>query len=114
MKAELGFDYLTPATTSSAKERNCSYGSPDGIAAVHFIILAAPADFNPIKVGMSAGGQKVNDISGVGDQAFSSALSVAGGKDQNTIGARKGTFAVIVTSRASLDKEKAFVAKILG
>lgn len=114
MKAGLGFDYLTPATTSSAKERNCSYGSPDGIAAVHFIILAGLADFEPLKVGMSAGGQKVDDISGLGDQAFSSVLSLPGGKAQSTIGARKGTFAVIVTSRASLDKEKALVAQLLG
>src|SRR6185436_2063154 len=75
MQAELGIAYQTPATTAKAKERNCSYGSTDGIAAVHFITLASAGDFTPIKIGLSAGGQKQEDLSGVGDQAFTSVLT---------------------------------------
>lgn len=114
MKAELGITYQTPATTSTAKERNCNYFSGEGIAGVHFQILAVASDFNAVKIGMSAGGWTVSDISGLGDQAFSSVLAVSGGSSQNTVGARVGTFVVILTSRASLDKEQAFVAKLLA
>ncbi len=113
MKAELGITYQAPATTATAKERNCNYFSGEGIAGVHFQIIPSAADFNAIKVGMSVGGRTVADISGLGDEAFSSVLAAAGG-NQNTVGARKGTFVVILTSRASLDKEQAFVAKLLG
>src|SRR5262245_51820658 len=46
MKAELGINYQAPATTSTAKERNCNYFSGEGIAGVHFQILPSAADFN--------------------------------------------------------------------
>lgn len=115
MKAELGFDYGNLISNGQTKEHNCNYVAPGvGIASIHFEKMAAVEEFNAVKIGLSAGGRRVTDIRGLGDQAFSSVLTSAAGNDTNTIGARKGTFLILMTSRASLDKEQAFIAKLLG
>jgi hypothetical protein len=115
MKAELGFDYSNLISSGKTKEHNCNYVAPDvGIASIHFEKMAAVEEFNAVKIGYGAGGRKVTDISGLGDQAFSSVLTSAAGNDTSTVAARKGTFLILMTSRASLDKEKAFMAKLLG
>jgi hypothetical protein len=116
MKSELGIAYSEPIGNATAKERNCLYTSTDGTlgnATVHFQIMAGASDFAGVKVGYGAGGRTTADVSGLGDAAFSSVLT-AGGFDTNTMATHKGLLQILVTSRASLDKEKAFIAKLLG
>jgi hypothetical protein len=48
-----------------------------------------------------------------GDEAFSSVLS-AGPSPKNTVAARKGLLLILVSSYATIDKEKAFIATLLG
>ncbi|GIH07095.1 hypothetical protein Rhe02_51620 [Rhizocola hellebori] len=115
VKAELGFDYGNLVVSGKTKDRTCNYVAPEvGLASIHFEKMPTTAEFNAVKSGHSVGGRKVTDLSGLGDQAFSSVLTTAAGIDTNTIGARKGTLLLVITSRASLDKEKAFAAKLLG
>ena len=116
MKSELAITYSEPSTNGTAKQRNCAYISADGqggTAIVHFEILAAPSDFAAIKTGYGIGGRTTADVSGLGDQAFSSVLS-ANAMQPNTMAALKGKLHVLVTSKASLDQEKALIAKLLG
>jgi hypothetical protein len=116
MNNELGIAYTEPISNGTAKQRNCAYTSADGqsgTAMVHFEILAAPSDFAAVKIGYGAGGRTTTDVSGLGDQAFSSVFS-ANSMQPNTVAALKGKLHVLVTSRASLDQEKALVAKLLG
>jgi hypothetical protein len=115
ISSALKITYIDPITTGGAKERNCSYASGSvetGNASLHFEILAAPTDFAAIKIGYSAG-RTVTDISGLGEEAFSSVLS-AGAAPTNTVAARKGTLAIVLMSYASVDNEKAFIATLLG
>lgn len=116
MKSGLGITFSEPTVAGNGtKQRNCGYASTDGsgIASVQFQIITNAADFAATKAGFNVGGRTTADVSGLGDQAFSSVLA-AGGIDTNTTAAIKGSLQVFVTSRASLDQEKAFVATLLG
>jgi hypothetical protein len=50
---------------------------------------------------------------GLGDEAFSSVLS-AGPSPKNTVAVRKGLLLILVSSFATIDKEKALLATPLG
>jgi hypothetical protein len=115
ISAALGITFGDLVQNNTAKERDCSYGASSvetGAATLSFQVLAAPSDFAAVKIGYSAG-RTVADVSGLGDEAFSSVLS-AGPSPKNTVAARKGLLFVLVSSYATLDKEKAYIASTLG
>jgi hypothetical protein len=115
ISAALGITYGDLVQTNSAKERNCNCAPScveTGLAALSFQILPGAGDFAGVKAGYS-GGRAVANIEGLGDEAFSSVLN-AGPSPMNTVAARKGLLIVLVSSFATVDKEKAFIAPLLG
>ena len=111
ISAALGITYGDLVQSSTAKEHNCNYAPSSvetGLASLSFQLMAGATDFVGVKAGFSAG-RTVADIQGLGDEAFSSVLS-AGPSAKNTIAAHKGVLLVVLSSFATLDKEKAFVA----
>ena len=115
ISSTLGITYGDLIQNNTAKERNCNYAPSSvetGLAAVSFQIMAGAGDFAGVKAGFSAG-RTVTSISGLGDEAFSSALN-AGPSPKNTVAARKGVLLILVSSFATVDKEKALVASLLA
>ena len=55
----------------------------------------------------------VTPIDGLGDEAFSSELSAAPSA-KNTVAVRKGLLLILVSSFATIDKEKAYLATLLA
>ena len=115
ISAALGITYGDLVQTNGTKERNCNYAPSSvetGLAALSFQIMAGAGDFVGVKAGYSSG-RTVANIEGLGDEAFSSVLS-AGPSPKNTVAARKGLLLILVSSYATIDKEKAFIATLLG
>jgi hypothetical protein len=115
IKTELGLDVKEATIEGNAPVRVCQFapGGTTGSAIVRFQGKEDAQQFATAKQIFKDSGQPVTDVTGLGDEAYSSTL----GSSKiviNTIVARKGSLEVLITSQASLEQEKAFAAKLLG
>ncbi len=92
----------------------CTYKDGKGHSVIVRIQSDQTADgFATSKAGFSDNGMSTANLSGLGDEAYSSTLkSVVG--TQVTVVARKGSREVLVTARASLAQEKGLVSTLLA
>ena len=115
IKSELGLDVKEATVQNNGVVRVCQFSpaGSTGSAIVRFQGQDTAAKFATAKEIFKNSGQTPTDVTGLGDEAYSSSLS-GGSITINTIVARKGSLEVLVTSQASLDQEKAFASKLLG
>jgi hypothetical protein len=103
-----------PNKTVSGIVTVCTYVSAkSGTVLVRFQTKEDAAGFAVGRQGFESSGQKTTDVSGLGDQAFSSTLG-GGTIAVTTVVARKGEVEVLVTSRAPVDKETALITTIFA
>jgi hypothetical protein len=116
INAALGLGVNEPTVNGTGAVRVCMYTpapGKSGNAIVRFQGKNDAAQFAAAKAIFKNSGQPMADMSGVGDEAYSSTLS-AGNVVNNTIVARKGSLEILVTSHASLDQEKVFINGLFG
>lgn len=93
----------------------CAYpqAGVDSQVIIRYEVDSDSESFAITKKGFNDNGQPTTDVSGLGDEAFSSALS-ASGLTFTSVVARKGSHSVQIVSRASLDQIKTLTASILA
>jgi hypothetical protein len=115
VNATLGVSMNNPTETVNSVVTVCNYapGSGSGGVTVRFQTNEDAAGFEVGKSGFTDSDQPVTDIPGFFDQAFSSTLG-RGEIVVNTVVARQGSVEILVTSHATIDKEKELVTKLFG
>lgn len=116
MKSELGLDLKEATVNGTGDVRACMYTPAEGAhgnAIVRFQGKFDTTQFATAKTIFKNSGQPIEDVTGVGDEAYTSTMT-AGGIVNNTVIARKGSLEVLIACQAPLDKEKAFANKLLG
>jgi hypothetical protein len=109
----LGGSYGAPREIQTGPITVCGYTSPGALGAVTIRVDSSSdaARFAGAKAALVANKQVARVVKGLGDEAFSASLS-AGGVTLTTVDARKGAMEILVSSGATLAKEKALVAKL--
>jgi hypothetical protein len=115
VNSTLGVSMGEPEETVNSVVTACRYASTSGSGSVtvRFQTNEDAAGFARARSGFDDSGQRTTDVPGFFDQAFSSTLG-SGEFAINTIVARKGSVEILVTSHASLDKEKELVRRIFA
>jgi len=109
--ATLGVAVANPDETDNGSVTMCSYGG--GTTIVRFDTATNATSFAVEKQGFATQGMTTTDISGFGDEAYSSILS-AGGITTNTVVVRKGSVEVLISSKATIEQEKSLAEKLLA
>lgn len=107
----LGMQLQEPKETDQSPVTVCTYLAKEKSDAVvvRFQTEVSPTIFAETKRGFTGA---VAEINGLADEAFTATMT--GGKTAtNSVAARKGSVAVVVTSTASVDKEKALINSLL-
>lgn len=93
----------------------CAYpqAGVDSQVIIRYEVGSDSESFAITKKGFNDNGQPTTDVSGLGDEAISSALST-GDLTFTSVVARKGSHSVQIVSRASLDQIKTLTASILA
>lgn len=110
----LGMAVQEPVASGGGPFAVCTYDSADGIQIVVRIQSPATAgDFAKDKAGFGRGGAPVTDVPGVGDEAFSAAVTFLG-KTTNSFAARKGDVVVLISANVPIDKIRSLTTAILA
>jgi hypothetical protein len=106
VSAALGISASNPITTTNSTVTICTY--PGG-ALIRFQTGETAANFAVGKAGFGQHGESVSDVSGLGDAAYSSSLA-----STNTLVALKGSIEILISSSASLAKERVLMQELLA
>ena len=110
----LGLAVQGPAASGSGPFAICKYdGADSNPIVVRIQSPAAAGDFAKDKAGSARGGAVVVDVPGVGDEAFSAAVTFLG-KTTNSFAARKGDFDVLISAKVPIDKIRSLTTAILA
>jgi ABC-type Fe3+-hydroxamate transport system substrate-binding protein len=112
----LGTNYGEPDANKNGSIVVCQYSAEAGTTAIiRFVSDSNADDFSTGKQGFSSAGQSTTDVSGLGDEAYSSAMGGTGlVPATNTLVARKGSTEILITSQAAADKERSLMTHLLG
>ena len=116
MSGKLGFDLTGPNVDRGPMATICTYDSQSNraqAATVQLQYQVTPASFAADRTGFSSHGEKVSDVPGLADEAYAAGLTIAN-VTNNTLVARKGTQAVLITSTAPADRLPALMQAILA
>lgn len=110
----LGMAVQEPAASRSGTFAICKFDSADRNQIVVRIQSPATAgDFAKDKAGFARGDAPVADVPGVGDEAFSAAVTFFG-KTTNSFAARKGDVVVLISAKVPIDKIRSLTTAILA
>jgi hypothetical protein len=92
----------------------CRYPLRSGISnvLVRFQLGESAAMFRAGRDGFDSNGQPTKDVSGVGDEAYSSTIG-QGDLTSNTLVARSGPVEILITSPATIDAEKLLAQQLI-
>lgn len=111
--AALHLNLSHPKQTVNQNVVVCQYDGGGVNTTVRFQSESDADAFAQGKKGFTDSGQRVTDLSGFFDEAYTSTLG-AGEVVQNTLVARKGDIEVLVTSAANFEQEKKLVTELFG
>ena len=115
IKQTLNLDVSAPTQVAEDTSVECTY--PSGVGnhsvIVRFETEQGIVSFADRRRSSDADGQPTSDVSGVGDEAYSSSVEF-GDTVTNTLVARKGSVEVRVVTVASIEAEKALLTTLLS
>jgi hypothetical protein len=113
---KLGFPLTGPNVDRGPAATICTYDNPANQAQSATVQLTAGAtadSFARTRNGFANHGETVNDVAGLGDQAYSATLSVAN-VTNTTLVARQGSTEVLITTTAPADRVPALMTAVLA
>ncbi|XVV05308.1 hypothetical protein ACQPW3_07920 [Actinosynnema sp. CA-248983] len=111
--AALQLNLAHPKQTVNQNVVVCQYEGGGVNTMVRFQSESDADAFAQGKKGFTDSGQRVADLGGFFDEAYTSTLG-AGEVVQNTLVARKGDIEILVTSAANFEQEKKLVTELFG
>ncbi len=111
--AALQLNLVHPKQTVNQNVVVCQYEGGGVDTMVRFQTESDADAFARGKKGFTDSGQRVTDLGGFFDEAYTSTLG-AGEVVQNTLVARKGDIEILVTSAANFEQEKKLVTELFG
>ncbi|MEU7529129.1 hypothetical protein AB0A74_25605 [Saccharothrix sp. NPDC042600] len=111
--AALQLNLAHPKQTVNQNVVVCQYEGGGVNTMVRFQTETDADAFAQGKKGFTDSGQRVTDLGGFFDEAYTSTLG-AGEVVQNTLVARKGDTEILVTSAANFEQEKKLVTELFG
>ena len=116
VNAALGAAVTDRHVDTSPPATVCTYGggTPSRTVIVRFQTGQDAYTFADDKAVYDSGGQTTTDVSGYGDEAFSSVLPVPGGMGVTTLVARKGDVEVLISAPTALGPVETLMQKILS
>ncbi len=117
VNAALGTAVTAPQVNGTNPLTVCTYsgGTPLKAVIVRFQTGEDPAIFASGKAGFNSNGQATTDVSGYGDEAYSSLLQGAAGTiGVSTLVARKGDVEVLITAPTALAPVGVLMEKVLS
>ena len=113
VKSTLGITVSEPAESFDATEIECTYRPADGgfTVVVKFRADQDKNSFADYRREFDDRGEPTMDVDGLGDGAYATS-SEFGDVVTNTLVARKGSVQELIAAAASIDAEKAFVARV--
>ncbi len=114
VSSALGIPIGEPVQTVNKTVTLCAYPSAgSGSVTVRFETGESAAGFAVARAGFTNSGQPTVDVPGLFDEAFSSTLG-RGDIAVNTVVARHGSVDILITSGASVDRERALITTLFG
>jgi hypothetical protein len=110
---DLGGTYAEPKEIRTGSITVCSYTAAGALGAVTIRVDVASnaTKFAGARTALTANKQRASVVAGLGDEAFSAALS-AGGLTVTTLDARLGATEILISSGADVAHEKALVKSL--
>jgi hypothetical protein len=115
IKATLNIAVSEPTQTTSGSTISCDYLPADGTytVVITFVTDQDKDSFARARRSLDSGGHPTTDVPGLADEAYVSSDEF-GDTVTNSLVARKGSVSMSVVAVASVEAEKALVAKVLG
>jgi hypothetical protein len=115
IKASLNIAVGEPTQTSSGSTISCDYLPADGAhtVVIRFVTDEDQESFARARRSLDSGGHPTTDVPGLVDEAYVSSDEF-GDTVTNSLVARKGSVSMSVAAVASVEAEKALIAKVLG